>query len=226
MGLSVSEALATRHSIRGFLSKPVGVETINNVLTKASRAPSGGNLQPWKVYALAGQELTAFKEIMARRIQEAPMGESPFDYEIYPKELKSPYRDYRFKVGEDLYGHLGISRDNKLGRLLWFAKNFQFFGAPTALFFYLDRQMGPPQWSDMGMYIQSVMLLLREEGLDSCAQECWSLFHKTVADFLNPPPELMLFCGMAIGYKDPDEAANQLIAERAPLEDFAIFRGF
>jgi nitroreductase len=222
---TVSEALASRRSVRGFLDQPVDGGLIRDILTKAARAPSGGNLQPWHLYVVGGDELAQFKATMAQRIQETPMGEPPFDYDIYPKDLKPPYKDYRFQVGEDLYGALGIPRDNKIGRLMWFARNFQFFGAPLALFCYVDRQMGPPQWSDLGMYLQSVMLLLREAGLDSCPQECWAIFPKTVAEFLQPPPEQMLFCGMAIGYKDSADPANGFAARRAPLEAFAQFRG-
>jgi len=221
---TVSEAVDTRQSIRGFTDRPIDGALIRRVLEKAGRSPSGGNLQPWQLYVVGGEELQAFKAIMATRVKDAAGGEDP-EYRIYPPELKSPYRDYRFQVGEDLYGLLGIPRENKAGRVAWFARNFQFFGAPLALFCYLDRQMGPPQWSDLGMFLQTVMLLLREEGLDSCAQECWSLYHRTLKDFLNPPDELMLFAGMSIGYPDEAEPANQLRTRRAALQDFARFRG-
>jgi nitroreductase len=146
-------------------------------------------------------------------------------YDIYPKELWSPYRERRFKLGEDMYARLGIPREDKPARLRWFARNYEFFGAPLALFCSMDRGMGPPQWSDLGMYLQSVMLLLRAEGLDSCAQEAWSVYPKTVGDFLGLPPDRMLFCGMAIGYRNPDHPVNQLVADRAPLDEFARFRG-
>ena len=125
---------------------------------------------------------------------------------MYPHPLKAPYRDYRFKNGEDLYATVGIPREDKAARMRFFANNYTFFGAPLALFCYVDRQMGPPQWSDLGMYLANVMLLLREAGLDSCAQECWSRYHRTVRDFLNPPDEWMLFSGMAIGYEDRGRA--------------------
>lgn len=222
--MNVSEAIATRRSVRGFLDTPVDGAVIRRVLEKAARAPSGGNLQPWHIYAVGGEELKQLKEIMARRIFEAPKGEAT-EYDIYPKDLCAPYAERRFQVGEDLYGHLGIPRENKAARMQWFARNFMFFGAPLALFCYVNRCMGPPQWSDLGMYLQSVMLLLREEGLDSCPQECWAIYPQTIADFIEPPAELMLFTGMAIGYKDPDEPANRLTAQRVPLDEFADFRG-
>lgn len=223
--MNVSEAVATRRSVRGFLDKPVSEAVIRRVLEKAARAPSGGNLQPWHLYVLTGEPLAELKRIMERRVREAPCGETA-EYDIYPKNLVAPYRDRRFKVGEDLYGHLGIARENKIGRLTWFARNFQFFGAPLALFCYVHRSMGPPQWSDLGMYLQTVMLLLREEGLDSCPQEAWAIYPETIRNFLQAPSDHMLFSGMAIGYKAPDEPANRLIAERVPLDDFADFRGF
>jgi nitroreductase len=220
--MRVSEAVAARKSIRGFLPTPVPRETIARVLERAARAPSGGNLQPWHIDVVDGNRLEALKALMAKRVMEAPKGEET-EYDIYPKALPSPYRDYRFQVGEDLYGAIGIPREDKMARLMWFARNFQFFGAPLAIFCSVDRRMGPPQWSDLGMYLQSVMLLLLEEGLDSCPQECWAIYPKTIGTFLALPPERMLFCGMAIGVKDAEEPANNFETRRAPLEDFVRF---
>lgn len=112
-----------------------------------------------------------------------------------------------------------------MARLMWFSRNFQFFGAPLALFCSVDRRMGPPQWSDLGMFLQTVMLLLRAEGLDSCAQECWAIYPQTIGKFLGLPEHRMLFCGMAIGKADEAEPANQFRTRRAPLSDFARFHG-
>ena len=225
--MTVTEALETRISVRDFLPTPVPLEVIRRVLATASRSPSGGNLQPWHIDVVAGAKLDELKAIMQRRLAEVAAGdrsEQP-EYDIYPKELVSPYRDYRFKIGEDMYARLGIPREDKPARLRWFARNFEFFGAPLALFCSMDRGMGPPQWSDLGMYLQSVMLLLRAEGLDSCPQEAWSVYPKTVGEFLGLPPDRMLFCGMAIGYRNPDHPVNQLVADRAPLDEFARFQG-
>ena len=221
---SVSEAVASRRSVRGFLSTPVEADAIRRVVEKAARAPSGGNVQPWHIDVVAGPKLDELKTIMAARVAEAPKGE-PTDYDIYPKELPSPYRDYRFELGEDMYASLGIPREDKLARLMWFARNFQFFGAPLALFCSVQRTMGPPQWSDLGMYLQTLMLLLREEGLDSCPQECWAIYPETIGQFLNLPDGRMLFCGMSIGYADEADPANKFRAKRAPLEAFATFHG-
>ena len=222
--MQVSEAVASRRSVRGFLPTPVDPAVIRRVLERAGRAPSGGNLQPWHIDVVGGADLDDLKAIMARRVPEAPKGE-PTEYDIYPKELPERHATYRFEVGEDLYGALGIPRESKRERLMWFARNFQFFGAPVALFCTVARTMGPPQWSDLGMYLQTVMLLLREEGLDSCPQECWAIYPETLRAFLGTPPERMLFTGMAIGFKDAADPANAMVPRRAPLTDYASFRG-
>ncbi|WP_420473605.1 nitroreductase [Noviherbaspirillum sp. ST9] len=220
--MNVSEAIQTRRAIRGFLDTPVPEETLRRVLQTASRAPSGGNLQPWHIHVVHGEPLAALKRVMRQRTEEAPQGEET-EYDIYPRELVTPYRERRYQVGEDLYGHLGIPREDKAARRKWFARNFAFFDAPTALFCSVDRRMGPPQWSDLGMFLQNVMLLLREEGLHSCPQECWAIYPKTIGEFLKLPAQRMLFTGMAIGHADWTVPANALVAARAPLEEFAEF---
>lgn len=220
--MNVSEAVAARKSVRAFLDKPVSDDLIREVLTKAARSPSGGNLQPWRIYILNGEAQARFKGIMKDKVARQPMGE-PVEYEIYPKGLKEPYRTSRFALGEDMYALLKIPRENKMGRLAWMAKNFEFFGAPASLFCFIDRSMGPPQWSDLGMYLQTAMLLFQEAGVDTCPQEAWSLWPKTVAEFAGAPEELMLFCGMAIGHADPANPVNRLESKREPFETFAKF---
>jgi nitroreductase len=225
--MTVYEALASRRSVRDFLPTPVPGETIRRVLAAAARAPSGGNVQPWHIDVVAGDQLDELKAIMQRRLQQVAAGdtsEQP-EYDIYPKELVAPYRDYRWQLGEAMYAALGIPREDKAARLRWFARNYQFFGAPLALFCSIDRRMGPPQWSDLGMYLQSVMLLLREEGLDSCAQECWSVYPRTVGQFIGLPPERMLFCGMAIGHANTQHPVNSFVPTRAELSQIVRFHG-
>jgi nitroreductase len=225
--MNVYEALASRRSVRDFLPTPVPGELIRRVLTAAARAPSGGNVQPWHIDVVAGERLDELKAIAQRRLQEMAAGDTTErpEYDIYPKELVAPYRDYRYRIGEAMYATLGIPREDKAKRLQWFARNYQFFGAPMALFCSIDRRMGPPQWSDLGMFLQSVMLLLREEGLDSCPQECWSILPQTIARFVGIPSERMLFTGMSIGHANPQHPVNQLVSERAPLSQFATFHG-
>jgi nitroreductase len=223
--MNVFEAVESRRSIRDFLPTPVDGAVIRKVLAAAARSASGGNLQPWHIDVLAGEPLQQLKDLMKTRVVEAPTGDARKDYSIYPPELVAPYRDRRFQVGEDMYALLGVPREDKAGRLQWFGRNYQFFGAPLALFCTVDRRMGLPQWSDLGMYLQTVMLLLREVGLDSCAQECWAIYPETITGFLGTPPERMLFTGMAIGYRNPQARINDLVTRRAPLEEFASFRG-
>lgn len=222
--MKVSEAVATRRSVRAYTDQPVPPEILREVLANAARAPSGGNLQPWRIYALAGEPLAELKAAIKLRLRTRPTPPKP-EYMVYPPALTEPYRSQRLAIGETMYTLLGIPRENKLGRLQWIQNNFDFFGAPVGLMCFIDRQMGPPQWSDLGMYLQTVMLLLREHGLDSCAQEAWSLYHDTVREVLAPQDELMLFCGMAIGYADRSVPLDRLHAERAPLDAFATLRG-
>ena len=222
--MKVSEALNTRLTARSFLEKPVELSVIREILETAKRAPSGGNLQPWHVWVLAGEEMVRFKGHIRDKLPANPRGEGT-EYHIYPPELSEPYKSRRFKVGEDMYASIGVGREDKIGRLMQFARNFEFFGAPCALFFSINRQMQQGQWADLGMFMQSVMLLAREHGLHTAAQEAWAIWYKTVGEFLAIPAEQMLFCGMAIGYIDPAAPINRLRTERAPLEEFVTFKG-
>ncbi len=221
-GMSVSEAVAARFSARAFKADPVPGGTVRAILEAAARAPSGGNLQPWKVHAVAGEALADFKAQVAARLGSPDEAQ----YAVYPANLWEPFRSRRFQVGEDLYGALEIPRENKMGRLMQFARNAEFFGAPVGLFFSIDRQLGPPQWSDLGMYMQTVMLLATERGLATCAQEFWSAYGKLSADFLGLPDDHMVFSGMALGVADEDAAVNQWRSRREPFEVWGELRGF
>lgn len=222
--MNVSDAIATRITTRAFLDNPVPGEVLRNILETAKRAPSGGNLQPWHVWVLAGEPMIRFKALIKEKLAISPRGEGT-EYHIYPQELKEPYKARRFKCGEDMYATIDVPREDKFGRLLNFARNFEFFGAPAAYFFAIDRQMQQGQWADLGMFMQSIMLLAREHGLHTCPQEAWAIWHKTLGEFLSIPPELMLFCGMGIGTMDEAHPINTLRTERAPLGEFATFVG-
>lgn len=222
--MNVSEAINTRLTARAFLDTPVDGAVIRQILEAAKRAPSGGNLQPWHVWVLGGEEMARFKLMLKEKVSANPRGEGT-EYSIYPAELKDPYKARRFKVGEDMYATIGVSRDDKFGRMMQFARNFEFFGAPCALFFAIDRQMQQGQWADLGMFMQSIMLLAREHGLHTAPQEAWAIWHKTLGEFLEIPPSLMLFCGMAIGHVDAAAPINSLRSERAPLSEFTTFIG-
>ena len=212
--MRVSEALEKRISVRAFLPDPVPQDVLTTCLKQAARAPSGGNLQPWIVTLVTGEKWEALKAETARAI--AAGERQGLEYPVYPPNLHDPYRSRRFAVGEAMYARLGVGREDKAGRRAWFANNYRGFGAPAMVFVHVDRRMGPPQWADMGMFLQSFMLLLQQEGYDSCAQEAWAMQHATVDPFLGADPETMLFCGVAVGKRDPDHPVNGLRTERAP----------
>jgi len=220
--MKVSEAIESRISTRAFLDTPVAGATLRRILDVARRSPSGGNLQPWHVWVLGGERLQQFRNLIREKLAASPFGES-MEYAIYPPKLKDPYRSRRFRCGEDLYATISVEREDKQGRMEQFAKNFEFFGAPAAMFFAIDRQMGPPQWADVGMFLQSIMLLAREHGLHTCPQEAWAMWPETVRAFVEMPEDLMLFCGLAVGYMDEAHPINTLRTERAPLEEIATF---
>lgn len=221
--MKVSEALQARKSVRAFLPDPVPDDVIREVLELAARAPSGGNLQPWRIYVLSPDAANRLRNEMESYVAEHPGGESDLEYSIYPKGLKEPYRTNRFGIGEAMYEKLGIAREDKTARLMWMANNFQFFGAPNAFFCFVDKQMGPPQWSDLGMYLQSVMLLFQERGFDTCPQEAWAIYPHKIREFCGAPEEEMLFCGMAIGKMDKSHKVNEVESARMPLEAFTRF---
>jgi len=220
--MNVSEALQSRISCRAFLDKPVSDDTIREILEQAKRAPSGGNLQPWHVYVVSGDKLQTFVANIAEKVAQNPRGEGT-EYDIYPKEITNPYKARRSKCGEDMYATLEIKREDKVGRMMQFARNFELFGAPSAMFFSIDRQMGLGQWADLGMFLQSVMLAAREQGLHTCAQEAWAIWHKTIAEFVNIPDEQMVFCGMALGHMDTSAPINNLVTDRAELSEIVTF---
>src|SRR6185312_6432121 len=199
--MNVSEALATRKTVRAFKSDPVSRTTIEEIVRLAARAPSGGNVQPWKVYALIGPARDELVRRVAETRKQHPMGTAP-EYHIYPPELTEPYKTRRFRVGEQMYATMGIPREDRARRLQQFVRNWEFFGAPVGLIFSIDRQMQQGQWSDLGGFLQSIMLLAREYGLHTCAQEAWAPFHDIIRDYLKVPQEEIIFCGMAVGYGD------------------------
>ncbi|KXF53851.1 NADH dehydrogenase [Rhodococcus sp. SC4] len=215
--MNVHDAVRSRRSVRDFTDQRVDRAVLERVLESAARTPSGGNIQPWHTYVVTGQSHAAIVEKMSARLTAGDLGDAP-QYPIYPADLKSPYRERRVSAGQQLYSVLGIPREDKKARRAWFARNWQFFGAPVGLFCYVDRNMGSAQWSDIGMYLQTIMLLLREEGLASCPQEAWSVYHTTVDEIVQPQADLMLFCGMAIGYEDTAVSGGTII-DRAPMSE-------
>jgi nitroreductase len=221
--MKVSEALATRKTIRAFRADPVSLDTVREILRLAARAPSGGNLQPWKAYVLVGEARDELVRRVAEKRKETPMGEAP-EYHIYPPNLTEPYKTRRFRVGEAMYATMGIPREDKMARLQFFAGNWSFFGAPVGMIFTIERQMQQGQWSDLGMFLQSIMLLAREHGLHTCPQEAWAVWHSVIREYLSVPADQMIFCGMALGYADETAPVNGLVTERAGFAEYVTIR--
>ena len=220
--MNVSEAVATRRSVRAFLNTPISKDVLLRVLDKARQAPSGGNVQPWHAVVLTGEPLKRLVETVAAKIAAR---ESTPEYEIYPPNLPEPYRTRRFACGEEMYSAMGIGREDRTARIAHVMRNFTGWEAPVMLFCHTPSFMGKPQWSDLGMWLQTIMLLLREEGLDSCPQEAWSAHGGAIRAALSIPEDHVLFCGIAIGHADPEAPVNAARIGRAPLDEIGAPRG-
>jgi len=221
---TVSDAIETRRSVRAFLDDPVDPATVRRIVETATRAASGGNVQPWRLYVLAGEARDALVRRVAEKSKTTPFGDGP-EYDIYPRHLTEPYKTWRGEVAREMYELVGIARDDAPARAAQMAKNFEFFGAPVGMVLTLDRQMGPPQFCDLGLFLANIMLLAREAGLHTCPQEAWSLWHRTIREVVGVPENELVFCGLALGHADPDAPINALRTDRAPLEHFARFDG-
>jgi nitroreductase len=224
--MDVFEAVDSRISCRWFLDRPVDAEIVRALVRRAARAASGGNLQPWQVYALTGAPLAELKQKVADYIEGRDPRHDDAEYPIYPKTMWEPYKGRREEHGVQLYGALGIDREDAAARLGQYKRNFEFFNAPVALFIAIERKLGPGQWADLGGYIHALALLARGYGLDTCAQESWARLHRLVGSFVGMPPEQMLFCAVALGYGDHGHPANSFRSPRAEPEEFCRFFGF
>ncbi|AOK54090.1 nitroreductase [Burkholderia stagnalis] len=221
---AVDDALTTRRAIRAFLPTPVPRDTLEAILEAASRAPSGTNIQPWRVYVATGATRDALADALAAAYDDPARDEKYVaEYDYYPREWISPYIDRRRKVGWDLYSLLEIRRDEKDRMHAQHARNFRFFDAPVALFFTLDRVMTHGAWLDCGMFLQGLMTAARARGLDTCPQAAFVPFHRVVAAHLGIPDHEQLVCGMSLGHADPAAIENRLVTERAPVAEFARF---
>ena len=219
--MNVTEAVKTRRCVREFLDKPVDLETIRRVMDTARWAASGCNYQPWEASIVAGEPL---KELRAK-LSSSPMQEAEYDWTAPGQE--EAYKSRLDAVSKGMFGSMNIARDDTEGRTKAMMRNVTSFDAPAVMFIYFPRLMKEAQWSDTGMWLQTVALLLREEGLDSCYQEFMALYANVIRDFLGLDHDrYMLFCGMAIGYRDPDAPLNNFERERVPLDEQVKFLGF
>ena len=217
-------AIATRRSVRAFLPTPVPRATVERILAVASRAPSGTNTQPWKVYVLTGEPLRSLsRRLVAAYDDPEESARHSEEYPYYPTEWVSPYIDRRRKIGWDLYGLLGIGKTDKARMHAQHRRNYEFFGAPVGLMFTIDRILRQGSWLDYGMFIEGVMVAARAHGLDTCPQAAFTPFHRLITEAIGIPDDQQLVCGMSLGVRDPDAIENTLVTEREPVAGFARF---
>ncbi len=219
---TISDAVLTRRSIRNFSDTPVPLDVLRDVLDKARFAPSGCNYQPWEATVLAGAPLA---ELQAKMLAAAPQDPKEYSWDA---PAQSPRHDARLKeLGGMMYGTMAIERSDRAARGDFVGQNLRSFGAPALLLTYFPRIMLEPQWSDVGMWLQTIMLLLRERGLDSCPQEFLSMYARIIKDFLGVPDrDYIFFCGIAIGYRVADDPVNNFERPRVPLDEQVKFLGF
>ena len=220
---TTEEAILSRRSLRAFSDRPVPRALIEELLALASRAPSGTNVQPWKVRVIAGEVRERVVQAMLAQVAQSGEGEMKPPYDYYPTQWRDPYLARRRKVGWDLYALLGLTRDNKAGMQAQHARNFAFFDAPVGLIFTIDRVMDQGSWLDYGMFLQTLMIAARARGLDTCPQAAFTQFHRLISETLSIPAEQQVVCGMALGYADPSKPEHTLLTERAAVAEFANF---
>lgn len=219
--MSVIEALRKRKSTRAFLDKPVPAELITTILEAARHAPSGANTQPWKVAVVSGKAKLALQQQLENAFAE---GVKPaMDYQYYPLDWKSPYKERRNACGMQLYQALDIQRDDKTRRRSQWAANYRAFDAPVMLLFFLEEGLQAGSFLDTGMFIQSIMLAAQEVGLATCPQAALAEFPQIVKTYLGYPSDSILLCGMALGYEDSNDKVNSY---RTPREEIAAFTRF
>lgn len=223
--MTVDEAITSRMSIRAFTQEVVPREVISELLQVASRAPSGTNTQPWKVYVLQGQSRDALVDKVcaahdAMRANPELAAQYREEYDYYPETWVSPYIDRRRENGWGLYGLLGIGKGDKDKMHVQHQRNYQFFDAPVGLMFTLDRVMGRGSLLDYGMFLQSIMLAARARGLHTCPQAAWNGFSKIILPHIGAGEGEMLVCGMALGHAEPSAIVNTFHTPRVPVAGF------
>ena len=221
---AVEDAITTRRSVRAYLDKPVPRELVERVLELAARAPSGTNTQPWKVTVLTGESKKALSaKILAAYNDPAQRSQHTESYDYYPAQWVSPYIDRRRKIGWDMYGLLGLTKDNKAGMHEQHGQNYRFFDAPVGLMFTIDQVMGKGSWVDYGMFLQTVMIAARAHGLDTCPQAAFNQYHRLILEHIGAGPEEVLVCGMCLGWADNSATISQLKTVREPASAFTRF---
>ena len=228
LAATVEDAITSRRSIRRFLPDPVDRETVEHLLAVASRAPSGTNIQPWKVYVVAGEAKAALSAAILEAYDSGQDGDEKFEreYNYYPLEFTEIHLARRRKIGWDLYGLLGIAKGEKDKMHTQHRRNFMFFDAPVGLVFTIDRALQIGSWLDYGMFLQNIMVAARGLGLHTCPQAAFANYHVLIREQLGIPEDEVVICGMSLGTADAEAIENTLVTEREPVEGFATFIDF
>lgn len=223
--VTVDEAILTRKSVRRFLPIPVPRSVVREIIKLSARAPSGHNIQPWRVYALAGEPRARLCADILKAAETEPEKHRP-EYEYYPTEWHEPYIGRRRELGHALYATLGIAREDKAARERQMNRNYLFFDAPVGIFVTMDRRLNTGSYIDMGMFLQNILLAARGRGLHTCGQAAFCWYHDIVRGHLPLSPEEILICGIALGYEDEGAPDNRLVTHRVPVEEYTRFAGF
>ncbi|MCR5865181.1 nitroreductase [Aquincola sp. J276] len=222
--MTADEAITSRRSIRRFLPTPVPRPVIEDILHVAAQAPSGSNVQPWKVYVLTGEPLaTLCGKLVAAHDDPQARAEHQAEYAYYPTDWFPPYIERRRATGWGLYGLLGIGKADRERMHQQHGRNYLFFDAPVGLIFTIDRRMEQGSWLDYGMFLQNIMIAARARGLDTCPQAAFIEWHRLILPHVGAPANEALVCGMALGHADPAAIENSLRTAREPVAGFTRF---
>lgn len=221
MSFELDQVIVGRRAVRAFLPKTVPREEIDQILELAAWAPSGSNIQPWRVHVLTGEARKALCDVVMTAYEQGDVTQRA-EYDYYPLEFFEPYSGRRRHNGWSLYGLLGIARGDKARMKAQLGKNFQFFGAPVGLIFTIDRRLSQGSWIDYGMFLQNLMLAATSRGLATCPQAAWIDYHEVIGRQLGFAPDEQLVCGMALGYEDQEAIESSFRTERVPLSDFVV----
>ena len=219
--MNIKEGIEKRFSVRAFTNEVPSMELISEILKTANAAPSGGNIQPWKVYVLNEH---AKNNLAKKTLHNFDNGvQEEIEYDIYPKPLADEYKKRRYECGADMYNALSIEKDDLDSRFKQIRENYNFFGAPIGMIITIDRTFGSNGWGHVGMFLENLWLSAIHHGLGLCLQESWSIYPKTVKEHINHPDNEIIWCGVAIGYEDKNHPINQYRTRRESLESFVKF---
>ena len=212
--------------MRAFKPDPVPRGTVERILTLAARSPSGSNIQPWKVRAVAGEKRLALSAAIQQAIDRDGSAAYRRDWNYYPVNWREPFLSRRRKIGWDLYSLAGVAKGDREAGEAQRRRNFDFFDAPVGMIFTLDEDLEIGSWLDLGIFIGAVMIAARGEGLDTCPQAAFADYHAIIREQLGIPANEIVICGMALGHADEAAAVNRLVTERATLNGWATLSGF